>query len=110
MEIDLENQNLDLTRSTQASGPGNGRHTLARLASAALLALFLVALPHTVSAQTPQHGTPSADPPVSREAAPPDLSAPQAEAAPDMLDEDEEGDEEGGEGCPYTGNKLELMV
>lgn len=35
---------------------------------------------------------------------------PQAEASPDMMEEDEEGDEEGGEGCPYLGNKLELMV
>lgn len=35
---------------------------------------------------------------------------PQAEAAPDMMDEDEDGEDDGGEGCPYTGNKLELMV
>lgn len=74
------------------------------LAVLSLLVVGLAAGP--VLAQSPQPGTPAPAPSVPPGNNPRAEGPAQATPEPDMSEEDEDG----GEGCPYLGQPLELVV
>ena len=85
------------------------RELRVRTAVVALVVMLTLGFGGAVLAQSPQPGTPAQAIPVPGENSPPAEAAPQAEADPDLMLEEEEEDE-GGEGCPYLGTPLELTV
>lgn len=90
--------------ATVARGPRRATCRYRMLALLGVILPGLLALP--VSAQSPQPGTPPA-PAVPGENAPRAEGPAQAAPAPEATEEEED---EGGEGCPYLGTPLELVV
>jgi hypothetical protein len=105
MKMQREQRVTPVSAGTSRRTSGLTRHGLA--GSITLLALLLATtFAAPVSAQAPQPGTPPAAPGVPPGNSPRAEGPAQATPDPEMSEEDEDD----GEGCPYLGQPLELVV